>query len=152
MRFTASLLLFVLLSLLAGPASARENGIEVSLTVSGRLILGFQFRFHFDEDTALRIGASMGVTGAPVGVQVGMLQFVSPVRKWGPYFGIGYDALYTSLRADRRFLWYARSMFGMSYSPHRNLAHQSELWLAYFPKSMTIRPLGISFLHFNSVW
>jgi len=94
----------------------------------------------------------MGYTGSPVGMHVCLVQDFAPTKKWAPYFGFGFDALSTKVNGKRRILPFVRTVAGVSYQPRINLAQQSELWIAFFPQELQIRPVGINFILFNSVW
>ena len=144
------ILLFFFVS--ATPASGKKNGMEFSLTFSGKILLGIHYRYYIDANTMLRTGTYMGYTGSPVGINLCLVQNFAPAKKWAPYFGLGFDALSTKVNGKRSVLPFIRSVAGVSYQPRINLAQQSELWIAFFPQKLQIRPVGINIVHFNSIW
>lgn len=130
----------------------KKNGFEFSLTFSGKILIGINYRYYFDGNTMLRAGTYMGYASSPVGINLSLVQDLAPTKKWAPYFGFGFDALSTKTNGKRRILPFIRSVTGVSYQPRVNLAQQSELWIAFFPQMLKIRPIGINYVHFNSVW
>lgn len=130
----------------------KRNGLEFILTFSGKILIGINYRYYIDNNTMLRAGTYMGSTGSPVGMHVCLVQDFAPAKKWAPYFGLGFDALSTKVNGKRSVLPFIRSVAGVSYQPRINLAQQSELWIAFFPQKLQIRPVGINIVHFNSIW
>lgn len=130
----------------------RRNGFEFSLTFSGKILIGINYRYYIDNNTMIRTGTYMGSAGSPVGMHVCLVQDLAPTKKWAPYFGLGFDALSTRVNGKRSVLPFVRSVAGVSYQPRINLAQQSELWVAFFPQKLQIRPIGINIVHFNSIW
>lgn len=125
------------------------NGLEFRVTLSGKLLLGLGYRYQIDTNTAVRIGGFMGVAGAPVGFHIGMLQDISPSKRWTPFFELGADMLLLKKqeRITPRVLPSAN--LGISYCAQTHLRHNAEVWLAYM--GAQVRPMGLSYVHFNPV-
>ncbi len=151
-KITRMMLILLIFSITAAPSSKKKNGFEFSLTFSGKILLGINYRYYIDNNTMLRAGTYSAYTSSPIGVNLCLVQDFAPTKKWAPYFGLGFDALSTKVKGKRRILPFVRSVAGVSYQPRINLAQQSELWIAFFPQKLQIHPIGISFVHFNSVW
>jgi len=130
-------------------SSAYSNGIEFKLTLSGKLMLGVAYRHQIDANTALRLGSYMGVAGAPVGLQLGVVQDLDPATKWTPTFGVGLDAIIykNEERFSRRI--YPSAVVGFSYCPQVNLRHSGELWLGWIANSL--KPIGLNYLYFTKI-
>ncbi len=125
------------------------NGLEFRITISGKLMLGMAYRHQLDSNTAVRLGTYLGISGAPVGVHLGMVQDTSPINAWTPFFEIGADMLLFKSNEKIAKKIYPSSTVGFSYSPQPGLKHSAELWLGYL--SQHVRPVGLNFVHFNAV-
>jgi hypothetical protein len=140
-----------ILVLLTSQPQAMDNGIEINLTISGKIFIGINHRIYFSDRSSVRYGLSMGFSGTPVGANLSFLKELSKDDAWSPYVGIGVDALYSVMRGRKVFIPYLKSIGGIAYKPASNLAHQSEFWLAFFPRAKRTVPIGISLSHFNAV-
>lgn len=125
------------------------DGLEFRLTVSGKILLGLAYRHQIDANTAVRLGSYLGLSGAPVGFHLGMVQDISPIHRWTPFFELGADMLIFHQQDKIAQKIYPSSSVGFTYCPSSNLKHSAELWIGYF--SGHIRPVGLSYVHFNSI-
>jgi hypothetical protein len=136
---------------LTSPARAAQNGVELNITISGKILIGINHRIRLSDQHIIRYGINMGYSGSPVGINLGLVQEFNKSQTWSPYIGVGIDALLPSVNGKRTIVPFLKGISGFAYSPQHNLSNQSELWLAYFLKSRTIQPIGISVIHFNSI-
>jgi len=133
---------------LASFHTATAGGLEFRITFSGKVLLGLAYRHQFDPNTAWRLGAFIGMTGAPVGLHTSLVQDVAPLEPWTPVFSLGVDAVF--LRHQRLTpQFYPSATAGLTYCPAAHLKHSVELWLGWL--SGDIHPIGLSYIHFNSV-
>lgn len=139
----------IILVLFLASSTLFANGLEFRITVSGKLMLGIAYRHQIDPNTAIRLGSYLGISGAPVGLHLGMVQDTSPVNEWTPFFEIGTDMLLFKQRGGISQKFYPSGTVGFSYCPTPGLKHSAELWLGYL--SREIRPVGLNYVHFNSV-
>ena len=130
-------------------SSASCNGIEFKLTLSGKLMLGVAYRHQIDANTAVRLGSFMGVAGAPVGLQIGVVQDFDPAKKWTPIFGVGLDAIIYKKEEKFSRRIYPSAAAGFSYCPRVNVRHSGELWLGWIRNSL--RPVGLNYLYFTNI-
>jgi hypothetical protein len=144
MKRLAHLLLFMFL-----PTMLWANGLEFRLTLSGKVLLGIAYRHQLDDNTALRLGGYLGLTGAPVGLHVGMLQDTTPSKEWTPFFEIGGDMIFFKQQGVIAHKLYPSGSVGLSYSPSSTLKHSGELRLGWLAGEL--RPVGLGYVHFNSV-
>ncbi len=128
-----------------------QSGIEFNITISGKILIGINHRISISEHHYVRYGVNMGYTGPPVGLNLGLFQEFNSDQTWRPYAGISVDALLPKMNGKRTIVPFLKAAGGVAYSPQENLAHQSEMWLAYFWKTNTFQPIGMSLTHFNSV-
>ena len=143
--------LFIFLFLLWTPVlKAGHNGIEINLTISGKIFLGINHRIYLSDFSSVRYGLSMGFSGTPVGANLGFLHELNNNQSWSPYIGCGVDALYSTIRGRKVVVPYLKTLGGFAYKPTTNLAHQSEFWLAFFPRTKKFMPIGINFNHYNT--
>ena len=146
----------LLLSLLAAliftffANSAIADGIEIKLTVSGKLLLGIAYRHQIDPNTAIRFGSYMGVSGSPVGLKLGIVQDFAATKEWTPTFGLEVDALI--YKKDDLFAKkiYPSAVFGVSYCPQPNLRHSGELWLGWL--NHAFQSMGLSYLYLSKLF
>ncbi len=141
---------YLFLFLLLVPALGLANGLELRITLSGKLLLGLGYRYQFDDNTAVRFGAFMGVSGAPVGFHAGLVQDITPTRQWTPFFELGADMLLykKQQRFSQRIM--PSAQLGFSYRTRSGLRHNAEVWLAY--AAGQLRPMGLSYVHVNPVY
>jgi len=125
------------------------HGLEFKLTLSGKLLLGVAYRHQIDANTAIRLGSFMGVAGAPVGLQLGVVQDFDPTKKWTPTFGVGFDAIIYKKEEKFARRIYPSAVFGFSYCPKINLRHSGELWLGWIAHSL--QPVGLNYLYFTKI-
>ena len=130
--------------------SGYADGIEIKLTVSGKLLLGIAYRHQIDPNTAIRLGSYMGVAGAPVGFQLGLVQDLMPTKEWTPTFGIGVDAIIFKKNNSFSKRIYPSAVCGLSYCPGKNTRHSGELWLGWLEKSL--QPIGMNYLHLTKLF
>lgn len=140
---------FILLLLLLARAAV-SHGLEFRVTLSGKLLLGLAYRHQIDPNTAIRLGSYVGISGAPVGFHVGMVQDLTPSKSWRPFFEIGADMLLVNSREKIARRIYPSGSLGLAYCPQPHLKHSGELWLGWL--SRQVRPMGLSYVHFNSVY
>ncbi len=140
----------IFLIFLLAPISGFTNGLEFRITLSGKILLGIGYRYQFDDNTAARLGAYMGVSGAPVGFHAGLVQDMTPSKQWSPFFELGADMLL--YKKDGRFsqLVMPSAQLGLAYSTPSGLKHNAEVWLAF--AAGQVRPMGLSYVHFNPVY
>jgi hypothetical protein len=136
-------------TLLLASSALFANGLEFRITISGKLMLGIAYRHQIDSNTAVRLGSYLGISGAPVGLHLGMVQDTSPINAWTPFFEIGADMLLFSSGQKITKKIYPSSTVGFNYSPKPGLKHSAELWLGYL--SGEVRPVGLNYVHFNAV-
>lgn len=135
--------------ILLASGAGRANGLEFRITISGKLMLGLAYRLQLDDNTAVRLGSYLGISGSPVGMHLGLVQDTSPINDWTPFFEIGADMLI--FKADEKIARkiYPSGTVGFCYCPQQGLRHSAELWLGYL--SHDVRPIGLNYVHFNSV-
>ena len=141
----AATLIFLLFSI---PAFC--NGLEFKLTLSGKLLLGVAYRHQIDPNTAIRLGSYMGVAGAPVGLQLGIVQDFIPAKEWTPTFGISVDAIIYKKGDAFSRLVYPSAVCGISFSPEPNLRHSGELWIGWV--NQTPQPMGLSYIYLSKLF
>ncbi len=148
MKRYSSAIAFILLFFAAIPAFC--NGLEFRITFSGRLLLGVAYRHQIDPNTAIRFGSYMGISGAPVGLQLGFVQDLNPSNKWTPIFGLGMETIiYKKNEAFARRI-YPSAVIGLSYCPQINQRHSGELWMGWLANSL--KPLGLNYLYFTKIF
>ena len=131
-------------------ASLLADGLEIKLTVSGKLLLGIAYRHQIDANTALRVGSYMGVAGAPVGIQLGVLQDFEPDKKWTPTFGIGVDTIIYKNGNDISNRMYPSAHFGIAFGAQKAEKHCAELWLGRPAKK--ILPMGMTYSYLAKIF
>lgn len=141
--------IFILLFLSTSPACS--NGIELSVTFTGKLFLGLGYRLNIDSNTALRLAVSAAVNGAPVVINSALLQDVSPSDSWTPYFGVGADAIFFKRNNNISQVIFPTGTVGFSYCPKNIMRHNAELDLALFTRNYTFKPISIKYIYYNSV-
>ena len=147
-RYNSAIYLALFLSLLATQAYC--NGLEFRITFSGRLLLGVAYRHQINPNTAIRVGSYMGVSGAPVGLHLGIVQDISSSKEWTPIFGIGMETIIYKKNNDFARRIYPSAVVGFSYCPQTNLRHSGELWVGWIAHSP--RPIGMNYLYFTKVF
>lgn len=143
-------LLFVLLFGLFTSSSAICNGLEFKITVSGKLLLGIAYRHQIDANTAIRLGAHMGVGGAPVGFQASIAQDLAPASQWTPAFGVGMEAIL--FKKGESFSWslFPSATGGVSYCPQPTVRHSSEIWIGWLDRKPV--PMGLSYIYLTTLY
>ena len=116
MKRSAHLFLLIFL-----PTVLWANGLEFRLTLSGKVLLGIAYRHQLDTNTALRLGGFLGITGAPVGMQVGMLQDITPSKAWTPFFEIGADVIFFKQQGSIAQKIYPSGSLGLSYRDRKSV-------------------------------
>lgn len=143
-------ILFPIITAFFFSASVYANGIEFKITVSGKLLLGIAYRHQLDSNTAIRIGSFMGIAGAPVGMQLGILQDFEPSKKWSPTFGVGIDAIIFKKGDEFARRVYPSALCGIALTPQKNEKHSAELWLGR--PSHKILPMGMSYSYLTKIF
>lgn len=129
--------------------SVTGHGLEFRLTLSGKVLLGIAYRHQFDTNTAIRLGAYLGLAGQPVGLHLGMLQDITPSKEWTPFFELGGDMIFYKQEDAIAHKIYPSASVGVTYCPTSSLKHSGELWLGWLARE--VRPVGLSYVHFNSM-
>lgn len=129
--------------------SVSGHGLEFRLTLSGKVLLGIAYRHQFDTNTAIRLGGYLGLAGQPVGLHLGMLQDITPSKEWTPFFELGGDMIFLKQADAITHKVYPSATVGVAYCPTPSLKHTGELWLGRLARD--VRPIGLSYVHFNSI-
>ena len=130
--------------LLVKNSSAADGALELSVTLSGTVLIGGGYRYILDNDTSIRIGAYIGHQFKPLGIYTTLIQNLSKDDKWFPYVGIGGDVMLAKDKERLKKVFFIRAVGGYAYRPNPDIVWSSELWLAFFPKKQRIAPIGIS--------
>ena len=140
----------VLLILVGGHFSARaqEQRIDFSVTLSGTILWGIDYRYAFDAHSAPRAGFYLGIEKwhfVP-GIHANYQYTFFPERKLSPYVGVGPDLMITT---DPKRGWVHLTLlkFPVGGVYHANSRHSFglELWPAYFAAKRKLVPLiGLS--------
>jgi hypothetical protein len=145
-KYTKNIILF--LSFLASQ-TALAHGLEFRLTLSGKILIGLAYRYQIDANTAIRVGSFMGLAGSPVGLQCGAVQDITPSKEWTPFFEIGGDMLFLKTKGKITYKVYPSGSIGLTYCPQSQLKHSVELWMFWLADE--IRPVGLRYVHYNSI-
>ncbi|MBN1482421.1 hypothetical protein EH223_10310 [candidate division KSB1 bacterium] len=129
--------------------SVSGHGLEFRLTLSGKVLLGIAYRHQFDTNTAIRLGGYLGLAGQPVGLHLGLLQDLTPSKEWTPFFELGGDMIFLKKGGTIAHKIYPSANIGVTYCPTSSLKHSGELWLGWLARE--VRPVGLSYVHFNSI-
>jgi hypothetical protein len=128
-----------------GTAFATDNAIEISITLSGTILIGVGYRWLINSDSSVRLGSYLGYAGKPYGFHAGFMQNFSHSKNWLPYLGLGGDLMLARDKDHYKMLYFVRNVAGIAYKPNDHSAYNSELWVAFFPKKQRIAPIGLSF-------
>ncbi|MBN1560258.1 hypothetical protein JW998_08405 [candidate division KSB1 bacterium] len=129
--------------------TASSHGMELRLTLSGKILLGLAYRHQIDANTAIRVGSYVGLAGFPVGMHLGAVQDITPSKEWTPFFEIGGDMLFFKTNGEITQKLYPSGSIGLTYCPQIQLKHSVELWLGWLADE--IRPVGLRYVYFNSI-
>ena len=144
---------FVLTSIASNhtDALAADRAVEISITLSGTILLGIGCRFNIDDDSSIRLGSYISYGGILYGFHTGFVQTFLPEKNWSPYVGLGGDAMLAREQNRYKMVYFLKGVTGFAYFPNNVSAWDSELWVAFFPMRLRVAPIGLSFGYLNTL-